>query len=203
MTNESALRLLLGSLEGARMPTSFPDKPFVGFLGDENTLAVIRGDDRLLCKMTEASYRFRQAILVLFAGSLSALLWFTFDNPAARLPLPVSILVWTLTLICWFVLVRNLFGTPRLELRYGTGEIWLFKWRSAEPWKKFQKNEMRAFEISKQTYQYKSAESVNYLLSLLTVDGERVRLCASTDEQLIRSLAGDFEKITGRKLEIS
>ena len=201
MVSELAIRPWLESGSGNLMPLSIPDKPFVGTVGKENSLAVDRREDRLICRVTRSSFWLIQIVLLLFGGALSAYLWSSRHSSAAPLPLPFMILAWVLTISCWLAFLRNLFGAPHLDLMYSTGEIRLFRRRSAEPWKKIQKNEMSGFEISQQFYSYRGRQAVNYLLSLLTVAGKRIPLCASTEEQMIRSLAGDFERITARKLE--
>lgn len=181
-----------------------PDSPFVGYLARENEIAVVEGTGELMCKSLRGVVVFKQVILLLFGGGLTAAVWFSVSHPAlASMPWFVTVLIAVLALVCWLVFFRNLLGTPFFRVSQASGEILLFRRRSREPWKRIPASEISHFSIEKQFYIYDSEQAENAVLLLFTTAGERRALCGSPNQPLIRSLAERLEQLTGKRLRDS
>jgi hypothetical protein len=179
------------------MKMSMPDRTFVNYLGKGNTLGVIHGEDRL----TVRTNWFTKIIVFLWSVALAGASWLlTFHEQS---PLFWLLLVWLLTLLCWLAFVRNLFGTPRAEILYATGEIQLFRWRSAQPKRTICRDEVAGWTIEKQSYVLSEGNSSveNSVLILRMRSAERLPLCASDDGDLIRNLAEELSRLTGAELK--
>lgn len=181
-----------------------PDSPFVGYLARENEIAVVEGTGELTCKSLRGAVAFKQVILLLFGGGLTAVVWFSLSHPTlASMPWVVTVLIAVLALVCWLVFFRNLLGTPFFTVSQTSGEILLFRRRTREPWKRIPVSEISHFSIAKQFYNYNSEQAENAVLLLFTTAGERRALCGSPNQLLIKSLAERLEQLTGKSLRDS
>jgi hypothetical protein len=181
--------------------TVLADSPFVGHLARENELAVVETAGELICKSLRGVIVFKQVIVLLFGGGLTAAVWFSLSHPAiASMPWFATALMATLALVCWLVFFRNLLGTPFFTVNQASGEILLFRRRTREPWKRIHASEILHFNIEKQFYIYDSQQAENAVLLLFTTAGERCVLCGSPNQQLIRFVAEKLEQLTGKSL---
>jgi hypothetical protein len=198
----------------------FPDKVFVGFIAAKNEIEVLERDGELICKSLRDVVLFKQIILLLFGGGLTAGLWFSVRNPAiAHMPLFWTLFMAAMATICWLIFFRNLLGTPRFVVSAATGDIALFRRRTPAPWKTIHASEISHFAIETLVLWdeqlpptdaagiggdvapvRRRGEVPNAVLVLFTVAGERRPLCGSPERELIESLGEKLARLTQRKV---
>jgi len=175
------------------------DRPFVGHVCGRNEIEVIERSGDLVCKTRGRILLANQVVLFVFGAASTAGLWLSIARPATlTLPWVWRTLLACLALICWPVFFRNLLGRPRFEVSGGRGEILLFRRNTDEPWMRIAAAEISHFTIEKRTYKDESLRAENAVLILFTTSGARRALCASTSQELIRSLAEGVEGLTQR-----
>jgi hypothetical protein len=181
------------------MPAPFPDKPFVGMPGSEKSVSISRQSDRIVCSLARHTFWFVQSILLLF-GILSAYISWGFWATAEGADAPLYFRIFTpaFTLILWLVLFRNLLGPPRVEILLSTGDLLFFKRRTAQPAFTILKQDVMGFDLSEQFYGSLGENYWrNFVVSVSTVDGKRLALCASPNQKLMQSFVADLASILG------
>ncbi len=183
----------------------FPDKVFVGFIAAKNEIEVLERDGELVCKSLRDVVLFKQIILMLFGGGLTAVLSVSVRHPPiAHRPVFWTIFMAAMAAICWLIFFRNLVGTPRFVVSAATGDIALFRRRTPAPWRTIHASEISHFTIETLFYwdeQLPPRDEVpNAVLVLFTVAGERRPLCGSPKRELIESLGEKLARLTQRKV---
>ncbi|HZZ17935.1 MAG TPA: hypothetical protein VFE25_01130 [Opitutaceae bacterium] len=181
------------------MTPTFPDRPFVGQLGRENTLQVLSRPDRIICRVTRGSVWFSQLILLFFGSFLAFVVWTAHQDRSFRMPLPFLILVWVLALACWGVFLRTLAGMARIEIVGDTGNVLFFRYNTRIPRRVVRRSEIRRIGVETQMYTSRSVQTANYLLSLHLEGDVKVPLCASPSEREVRLL--ETQLTTGIRMQ--
>ena len=172
--------------------------PFVGFRGRPNSLAVVRAPDRLVCQLTGRMYGYMVAMCALFGPGLSALLWVRPDGMQQHLPVFITALLWSLSMLCWAFLARYLlFGAPRIEVPYASGDVVFFRTRGSRPTYTIHRADIDRFDVAEESYLDEGTRIPNYAIWLVTRTRDRVPLCVSTDQMLIRQLMDDLRRASG------
>jgi len=185
------------------MPPPFPDKPFVGMPGSERSVEISRESDRLVCYLARHTLWFVQAILFLFGLLLTYISWtFWATAEGSEAPLYFRIFAPCFALVLWMLFVRNLLGPPRIEILLSTGDLLFFKRRTAQPAFAIRRQDVAGFGLSEQFYGSLGERYWrNLVVSVTTSDGKRMALCASPDENLMRSFVTELESVLGLKRE--
>ena len=196
-----ALAPLLHSIQPMPLKT-FGDKPFVGQFSLKNELEVIDQSGLLICKSLQNVVLLRQIVLAVFGCALTAGAWYLIQNPTY----PKRQLFWILflsafALICWLAFIRNLFGTSRFEFNYTTGELFLFRHSTREPWKRIPKQDIERFLVETQLYRSETTRVKNSVLLFYNSIGQRRALCASPDHALVLALGTKLSQLTQRPLD--
>ncbi len=173
-----------------------PPKPFVGLSGSESTVAIERRSDRMVCRLSAGALGFVETILVLFGGLLVFVSWLMWTG-AEKAPMYFKIAVPALAMVCWAVFLRNLLGTPRIEIPYSSGGLLFFRRRTATPAFSIPRQQIRGLELSEVFFGSSSKQWRNYLVTVVTADGKRQALCASPQQDLMRSFMTDLAARTG------
>jgi hypothetical protein len=177
----------------------FADTPFVAHIGERNELQVVEQNGDLLCRSRPGLVLFTQTIMLLVGGGLSAMVWSALHpTRGVRTPMPVILFIGLLAGLCLMMFVRNLLGTPHFLVRGADGEIQLFRCRGANPSRIIPASEISSFTVEQQAYLYQQHQTTNWMLIALLADGQRLALCGSPDQALIRSLATKVETLTGK-----
>jgi hypothetical protein len=181
---------------------TFPDVPYVGYIHRSNTIEYFERDGLLLCRMRRGPVLLQQALALLWGSGLTVWLWTAVKNPAGtHLPSWAFGLLGVLALLCWWSALRNLLGTPHLEVSVASGVITLFRRRTLAPSRAIASEQIAKLSIERQFYTYKQRQTENAVLLVMLKDGSRVALCASPDRSLILALAQRMAQLTGCHLD--
>ncbi|HLY62380.1 MAG TPA: hypothetical protein VKV95_16690 [Terriglobia bacterium] len=186
------------------MPAPFPDKPFVGMPGSEKSVEISRTEDRIVCCQASRTYRYSQAILVIFGLLLAYMAWGFWANPeGAAAPLFIRLLTLLFALALWFLFIRNLLGPPRIEVVISSGDLQFFRRRTARPVFIVRKQDVVGFDLTEQFYGSLGEEFWrNLVISVNALGGRRIALCASPDEKLMQSFAAELAFVLGVPLQV-
>jgi hypothetical protein len=179
------------------------ERPFVGLEGTHNTVAVLHQDNRIICRLNGWAYLLVLVVTFVFGPMLLNLLWF---RPAGTIdlskqPLLLAALILLIPVISTLLFVHHLFTQHRIEVLRDSGNINFFKRNSGSLLRTLGKQDIARFEIGEEWFRPSRGRPVrNYVLSAICKNGNRVALCLSTDENLIRTLASDMARITDRQV---
>jgi hypothetical protein len=119
-----------------------------------------------------------------------------FQDRSFPFPLIFAVVAWILA-ACWLVFPRNLAGAPRIEVLSGSGEVLFFRTARGTVSRILRRDEIARFAEEIQLYPSRGHPTKNHVLSLFTVGGAKVPLCASPEEPLIRALESEISRVTG------
>jgi hypothetical protein len=187
--------------EKPRTTIRLADQPYVGQLGETNTLKVDHRPDRTVCHVSGGSVWFRQIMVLVWGLFLSFMLWTSLEERRFHIPLPFSIIVWVLAIACWAIFVRTLMGTPRVEVLGASGDFYFYRFNTRAPSRIIKRAEVKRIAVETQFYTYKSSQTVNYLACLYLEGDQKVPLCASPTEQVIRLLETQLTTGIGARRE--
>jgi hypothetical protein len=177
-------------------------RPLVGFAGTANHIVIQRNADGLICRLSMSTYAYVLMLTALFGPFLAAVMYFQpkWMNPAAHTPAIINGLVWCMTLLSSILFVRYLRGRPRIEVSCSARDIRYFNTWGSQPAFIVRQDEIRSLNVEEHFFLDEGTRVTNFFVSLTTREGVRKGLCVSTDEQLIRSLHRELEKLLDRRI---
>src|SRR5690348_10888800 len=179
------------------MPAPYPDKPFIGMPGSERSVRISRESDRIVCCLARHTLWLVQLILFLTGLVLAWIGWNLWMTPqGADTPAYIRISVPLVAALVWALMIRNRRSQPRIEILLGNGDLLFFTRRTAQPESVMHRGDVATFDLTDQFYGSLGEKYwKNYVVSVVTAEGRRITLCASPDEELMRSFASDLAGI--------
>lgn len=172
---------------------------FVGLAGTQNVVEVIRGRERIVCRMARGSHLARLLITGVFGPVMSA--WLLARPGGVPRPMPwlVAAGVWSLCLAMWLLFLRYLLLRPRVEIMLDSGDIHFYRFSKRGPASTLRGQEVEGFEVVQTEFQTDEGRRVtNHLVAARTRGGGRRGLCVSPDEGLMRGLAEELAHRAGK-----
>jgi hypothetical protein len=170
-------------------------RPLVGFIGIQNSITVQRRADGIHCRISSSAYVFLLAGTATFGPALSFLLYFRPEKLELHTPGIVLGAVWFLSILSSAIFVRYALGCPRFKATYDTGDILYFAWWGSAPSIVLRRREVRSLEVEKRFFLNEGNRVPNYVITAITNADQRYAICVSNDEQLVRGLKNELEKL--------
>jgi hypothetical protein len=170
-------------------------RPLVGFMGIGNSISVQRRPDVIHCRVSTGTYVFLLAGTATFGPALGFLLYFRPERLEPHIPGLILGAVWLLSILSSVAFVRYALGCPRFTASFITGDIRYFAWWGSAPSLILRRGEIRTLEVEERFFLNEGSRVPNYCLIAISSTDQRYAVCVSTDEQLIRGLKSELEKL--------
>jgi len=125
--------------------------------------------DRMVCGLSAGGLGFVETILVIFDGLLISVSWLMWVGGPRRSVVLQDRRAGAFAGVCWAVFLRNLLGTPRIEIPYSSGDLLFFRCRTATPAFAIPREEIHGLESS-EAFEQTRLWAVREVSSSITLD---------------------------------